>query len=92
LTTLRSVGTDAHLDVHEERPGGLDELLELVLAELGLGGGVEEIDSESLRGPSKDGSYISFGPTPKTSRTDRPRINGSWRSSDRLGIDFSCFW
>jgi hypothetical protein len=39
-----------HLDVHEERPGGLDELLELVLSELGLGGGVEEVNSESLRG------------------------------------------
>lgn len=45
--------TDAHLDVHEERPGGLDELLELVLSELGLGGGVEEVNSESLRGLMK---------------------------------------
>jgi hypothetical protein len=43
----------AHLDVHEERPGGLDELLELVLSELGLGGGVEEVNSESLRGLMK---------------------------------------
>ena len=48
-----------HLNVHEERPRGLDELLKLVLAELGLGGGVEEIDSESLQVRKKSGC-VSF--------------------------------
>jgi hypothetical protein len=36
------------LDVHEEGPGGLDKLLELVLTGLSLGGRVEKVDSESL--------------------------------------------
>jgi hypothetical protein len=39
----------AHLNVHEERSRSLNELLELVLSELGFGGRVEEIDSESLQ-------------------------------------------
>jgi len=40
--------TTGALDVHEERPGGLDELLKLVLTGLSLGGRVEKVDSESL--------------------------------------------
>ena len=36
------------LDVHEERVGLGDDLLELVSARVGLGGTVEEIDGESL--------------------------------------------
>jgi hypothetical protein len=35
-------------DVHEVRVGGLYETLQLVLLRLGLGRGVEEIDSERL--------------------------------------------
>jgi hypothetical protein len=38
-----------HLNVHEEGPGGLNELLELVLLGLSLGGRVEKVDSESLK-------------------------------------------
>lgn len=37
------------LDIHEERVGGLHETLELVLPGLVFGGGVKEIDGESLR-------------------------------------------
>jgi len=40
--------TTGALDVHEERPGGLDELLKLVLTGLSLGRRVEKVDSESL--------------------------------------------
>jgi hypothetical protein len=47
-TNIRRRSTD--LDVHEERPGGLDELLKLVLTGLSLGGRVEKVDSESLSG------------------------------------------
>lgn len=50
----RSVGEDGGdlettwaLDVHEERPRSLDQLLELVLARFGGGRGVEEIDGEN---------------------------------------------
>jgi hypothetical protein len=38
------------LDVHEERSGRLDKLLQLVLSGLSFGGRVEEIDGENLRG------------------------------------------
>jgi len=58
VTRMRDCAS-THLDVHEERPRGLDELLKLVLAELGLGGGVEEIDSESLQVRKKSGC-VSF--------------------------------
>ena len=40
------------LDVHEERVGVLHKSLELVAASLLLGGGVEKVDGESLRGRS----------------------------------------
>ncbi|OJT09594.1 hypothetical protein TRAPUB_13971 [Trametes pubescens] len=36
------------LDVHEVGVGGLHEALELVPALLGISGGVEEVDGESL--------------------------------------------
>ena len=45
----RTMRTGA-LDIHEERVGGLYETLELVLPGLVLGGGVKEIDGESLHG------------------------------------------
>lgn len=41
------------LDVHEERVGVLHKSLELVRASLLLGGGVEKVDSESLRSKLK---------------------------------------
>ena len=39
------------LDVHEVRVGGRHKTLELVPALLGLSGGVEEVNGESLVGP-----------------------------------------
>jgi hypothetical protein len=45
---LRDLETSRALDVHEERVGLGDNLLELVSSGLDLSGSVKEIDSESL--------------------------------------------